>query len=76
LAALILATEIPFFRAMADSVSPFVTVYFTPEGFLPVVLAVDFEGVDFFLAVLLEAVVFLGVEDVLEGVTFFEPLKA
>ena len=57
LAALIFATEEPFFRAMAESVSPLTTVYFEPEVFLPAVL--DFEGVDFFLVELVEATVFL-----------------
>lgn len=72
LAALIFATVLPFFRAMAERVSPFATVYLDPEDFL----AADFDGVDFFLAELLEAVVFLGVAEALEGVDFFDPLKA
>ena len=71
---MILATEEPFFRAMAESVSPLTTVYLDPEDFLPV--ALDFEGVDFFFALLLDAVDFLGVDEVLDGVTFFVPLKA
>jgi len=72
LAALILDTEEPFFRTMAESVSPLTTVYLEPEDFLAVVFA----GVDFFLVELLEAVDFLGVDGVLDGVTFFVPLKA
>ena len=73
LAALIFATEEPLFRAMEESVSPFETVYFGFVDFLPVVLAPDFEDIDFFFAEVLEAVAFLwvvvGVDD---GVTFFE----
>jgi len=67
-----LATEVPFFRAIPESVSPLVTRYLEPVAFFEVVLAVDFDGVDFFLEELLEATVFLGVD---EGVTFFLPLK-
>ncbi len=78
-AALILATEDPFFLAMADKVSPLATVYLEPVDFL----AVDLEGVDFFFVVLWEATVFL-LEDDLEaeeedeegGGAFFVPLKA
>jgi hypothetical protein len=58
---------------MADSVSPLTTVYLEPEDFLPV--ALDFEGVDFFFAEVLEAMVFLGADEATEGVTFFVPLK-
>ena len=72
MAALILDTEVPFLRAMADRVSPLTTVYLEPEDFLPVDLAVDFEEVVFFLAELLEAVDFLGVVDPWDEATFFE----
>lgn len=71
LAALILATEEPFFRAIAVSVSPLPTVYLEPEDFL----AVDFDAVDFFRVELPEAVLFRGVEDTTGGVVFFGLLK-
>ena len=63
---------VPLFRAMAERVSPLTTVYFEPADFL----AVDFVGVDFFFAELLDATVFLGVDEVLVGVVFVAPLKA
>lgn len=72
LAALILATEEPLFRAMEDRVSPLATVYLVPEDFLDAVL----EEVVFFFAELPEEVLFLGADEVLDGVTFFVPLKA
>lgn len=65
-------TEVPFFRAMAERVSPLATVYLEPEDFLVVV----FLAGDFFFAELVEAVDFFGVEDEMEGVVFFVPLKA
>ena len=72
LALLSFATVVPFFRAMAERVSPLTTVYFEPEDFL----AVDFVGVDFFFAELLAATVFLGADEVLVGLVFVDPVKA
>jgi len=59
LAALIFATEEPFFRAMEERVSPFATVYFGFVDFLAVVFAADLEDVPFFFV--LDTVAFLEV---------------
>ena len=56
---MIFDTEVPFFRAMEESVSPFATVYFGFVDFLAVVFAADLEEVPFFFV--LEAVAFLDV---------------
>jgi len=76
LAALIFETEEPLFRAMEESVSPLVTVYFGLVDFLPEVFAADFEDMGFFFVEVLEAVVLCWVVKLEEdGVTFCEPPK-